>query len=313
MSPLRLAILEYLTLRRSLGFKLRLAGRGLIDFATFMEERDADVVTTKLALEWAQRPSSAKPETWAQRLGFVREFARYRIASDSRTEIPEWGLLPFGKKRARPYLFTEQEVKDLLQAALELPVHGHPGFLKRQTYYCLLGLLAVTGMRISEALGLMTSDVDMDAGVLLVRGSKFGQSRYVPLHPSVLPVLRSYLRFRNKYLKTHGRLSDYFFTKYGGGQIDQSDVNRTFHKLCRMIDLNGGKLGPRIHDLRHRFAIETLLCWYRNGEKIEQKLPQLSTYLGHVKVKDTYWYLTACPELMGEAARLLENRWEDSL
>jgi len=312
-SPLRQAILEYLSLRRSLGYKLRLAGMGLIDFAAFMEERSADFVTVGLALEWAQKPYSAKPETWAQRLGFIRDFARHRIASDSRTEIPGWGLLPHGKKRARPYLYTEKEIVDLLDAALQLPVYGHPGYLKRQTYYCLLGLLTVTGMRISEVLGLTMGDIDIEAGVLTVKGSKFGQSRYVPLHPSVLPVLSEYLKFRDRYMKTHGRHSKYFFTKYSGGKIDQSDVNRTFHKLCRMTGLQREKNGPRIHDLRHRFAVETLLRWYRSGEDVERKLPLLSTYLGHVKPKDTYWYLTSCPELMGEAARLLERRWEDQI
>jgi len=202
----------------------------------------------------------------------------------------------------------------LLGAALNLPVYCHQGVLRRQTFYCLFGLLAVSGMRIGEAVALKLQDVDLDAGILSIRGSKFGQSRLVPVHPSTQEALLDYRQFRDNYLNEHAFASEYFFTTYGGGHLDTADVRVKFYMMSRMVGLRakGSSKGPRIHDLRHRYAVETLLRWYRNGEDVEQKLPLLSTYLGHVKVKDTYWYLTACPELMGMAVKLFEQRWEEA-
>lgn len=311
---LRKAVIEYLSVRRALGYKLKLAGAGLMDFVLFAEKSGADYVTAALALEWAQKPSSAQPATWAERLGFVREFARHQIAADPRTEIPAWDLLPHSAKRAQPYLYSDEEILRLLTAALNLPVSNHQGVLRRQTYYCLFGLLTVSGMRISEAVGLKLQDVDLDTGVLSIHGSKFGQSRLVPVHPSTQKALSDFKKFRDCYLNEHEFDSEYFFTTYGGGCLDTADVRRNFYAMSRMIGLRakGSSKGPRIHDLRHRYAVETLLRWYRAGEDVERKLPHLSTYLGHVKVKDTYWYLTACPELMGLAVRLVEQRWEEN-
>ncbi len=312
---LRSAITDYLAMRRALGFKLRLAGAGLLDFALFMEQRGAEYITVSVALEWAQKPVSAQPATWGERLGFVREFAQHRIATDPRTEIPPWGLLPHSKRRAQPYLYTDDEIRRLLTAALNLPIFSHQGILKRQTYYCLFGLLAVTGMRIGEAVRLKLKDVDLDTGLLTIHGSKFGQSRLVPVHPSTQAALSAYRKFRDNYLNEHECNSEYFFTTYGGGPVDSADARRTFYTLSQMIGLREkrSRKGPRIHDLRHRFAVTTLLQWYRNDEDVERKLPLLSTYLGHVKVKDTYWYLTASPELMGAAVKLVEQRWEENL
>ncbi len=311
---LRKAAVEYLSTRRTLGYKLRFAGAGLMNFVSFAEQMGADYVTVRLALEWAQKPPSAHPATWAQRLGFVREFARHRIATDPRTEIPAWDLLPHSAKRAQPHLYSDEEIRHLLIAALNLPVSNHQGILRRQTYYCLFGLLAVSGMRVSEAVGLKLQDVDLDAGVLAIHGSKFGQSRLVPVHPSTQKALSDFRNFRDRYLNEHGFTSEYFFTTYGGGCLDTADVRRNFYAMSHMTGLRakGSSKGPRIHDLRHRYAVETLLRWYRDGEDVERKLPHLSTYLGHVKVKDTYWYLTACPELMGLAVRLFEQRWEEN-
>lgn len=311
---LREAITEYLAMRRALGFKLRLAGKGLLHFASFMEQRGAEYITVPLALEWAQKPASANTTSWAKRLGFVRQFAQYRVAADPRSEIPPWNIIPYSIRRARPYLYTDEEIQRLLTAALNLPIYSSPGVLRRQTYYCLIGLLAVSGMRIGEAINLKLKGVDFDSGVLTIEGSKFGQSRLVPVHPSTQAALSDYKLFRDDYLNTRGLASDYFFTTQSGGRLDGGDVRRKFYVLSKMIGLrgNGTNTGPRIHDLRHRFAVETLLRWYRNGEDVEQKLPVLSTYLGHVKVKDTYWYLTACPELMGQALKLVEQRWGES-
>ena len=311
---LREAIKDYLAMRRALGFKLRVAGAGLLDFASFMEERGATYITVTLALEWAQQPTTAEPATWAQHLGFVREFARHRIATDPRTEIPSWNLLPHSKKRTRPYLYSNEEIRSLLQATKNLPIYNSAGVLRRQSYYCLLGLLAVTGMRISEAVNLKLCDVDFKTGVLTVRGSKFGKSRLIPVHQTTLDVLSEYKEFRDEYLSKRAFPSDSFFVTHRGGKLNTGDIRRKFYSLSRAVGLRGDgrNVGPRIHDLRHRFAIETLLRWYRNDEDVERNLPLLSTYLGHVKVKDTYWYLTASPELMGVAVRLLEQRWEEA-
>lgn len=307
MNTLREAVGEYLGLRRGLGFTLRDAGIGLVDFVSFLEQQGAASITTALALEWAQQPSSARPAAWARRLSYVRGFARYRSATDARTEIPPWGLLPHRPERARPYLYTDAEMQQLLEAALQL---APAGGLRAWTYHALLGLLAVTGLRISEALGLTLEDVDVRAGVLTVRGTKFGKSRLVPLHASTQQVLAAYTLRRDDFLA--GRRAVSFFVSRRGTRLDGAVVRRTFYTLSRQIGLRGpgASRGPRLHDFRHRFAVQTLVQWYRAGEEVGPRLPLLSTYLGHVRVSDTYWYLTACPELMGRAVKRLEQRWE---
>lgn len=307
MKPLTKAIQDYLALRRNLGFKLRDAGMVLAKFASFMEERNADCITTQLALEWAQQPSDVQPALWAQRLSYVRCFARHHIASDLRTEVPPPGLLPFRAARAHPYLYSTEEVQRLLEAALQLSPSME---LRRWTFHGLLGLLSVTGLRVGEALRLKLDDVDFDNGVLTVRGTKFGKSRLVPIHASTRDVLESY-RTRRARLLNHC-VAVHFFVTRTGHQLDGGDVRRTFYHLSRQIGLRGMNdgHGPRLHDFRHRFAVETLLGWYRSGQDVERRLPVLSTYLGHVHVSDTYWYLSAHPELMTLAMASLEQRWE---
>jgi len=308
MTPLEQAIQDYLALRRSLGFKLREAGTCLAKFAAFLEARGATHITTALALEWSQQRSTAQPDTWAQRLGYIRGFARHHRANDPETEIPPPGLLPFHPKRARPYLYSEAEIASLLRCALELPSAGG---LRPWTYHCLLGLLSVTGLRIGEAIRLQLDDVDLQAGLLTIRGTKFGKSRLVPIHRSTQEVLEQYRARRERFLA--GRSASAFFISSRGNPLDIGDIHRTFYKLSRQIGLRGetASHGPRLHDFRHRFAVQTLLRWYRAGEDVERRLPVLSTYLGHVHVADTYWYLSACPELMGLAVARLEQRWED--
>jgi integrase/recombinase XerD len=307
MKTLRAAVADYIEMRRGLGFKLREVDKGLVDFVSFLEERGADYITTSLALEWAQRPSSVQPAEWARRLRFVRGFARYRSATDSRTEIPPANLLPYRPGRARPYLYTDQEIEQLLNAALYLPPADG---LRRWIYHALLGLLAVSGLRLSEAIGLKLEDVDLSEGILTVRGAKFGKSRLVPLHASTRQILADYKLRRADFLA--GRPASHFFISLRGNHLDPGEVHRTFYRLSRQIGLRDpdSSSGPRLHDFRHRFAVETLLRWYRAGEDVERRLPVLSTYLGHVHLSDTYWYLTACPELMGLAVKRLEHRWE---
>jgi len=309
MNTLRQATHEYLSMRRALGFKLREAGARLLDFVTFMEQHRALYITNKLALTWVQQSPTVQPSTRAQRLSFVRGFARYRSATDPRTEIPGESLLPFRAQRARPYYYSDNEIQSLLQAALKLPGSNYK--LRPWIYHGLFGLLSVTGMRVGEAGNLELQDVDLKAAVLTVRGAKFGKSRLLPLHTSTCNVLADYLARRQRFWAARSH-SSYLFVSSRGNRLDGADIRRTFYTLSRQIGLRGlsDSHGPRIHDLRHRFAVKSLLHWYRAGQDAERRLPILSAYLGHVHVADTYWYLSAWPELMGEAMRRLERRWE---
>ena len=309
-TTLRASVQDYLAMRRGLGFKLHDAGVGLLSFVSFMEGRHARRITTRLALEWAQKSKSVLPAEWARRLSFVRGFARYRSSIDAQTQIPPSGLLPYRPKRAQPYFYTDQEIERLLAAALDLPSAGG---LKGHKYRCLFGLLSVSGLRISEALNLKLEDVDLHEGVLTIWKTKFGKSRLVPLHPSTQKVLSDYLRRRSRFLA--GRSACHVFVSGTGNRLDMGAVHRTFYVLSRQIGLRGPSAshGPRLHDFRHRFALQALLHWYRSGQEIEPRLPILSTYLGHVHVADTYWYLSACPELMGLAVERLERHWEEAL
>lgn len=307
MNTVREAVEDYIAMRRALGFKLRDAGTWLPDFVSFLEQQGASFITTSLALKWAQKPATTQPVEWARRLSWVRGFSRYRSATDSRTEIPPLGLLPHRPRRARPYLYSNEEIQRLLAAALNLqPAAG----LRRWTYHCLFGLLAVSGLRIGEALALKNEDVDWDQGVLRVLG-KFGKPRLVPLHASTQKVLCDYRSRRDRCLTE--RPSCYFFRiRKSGQRVHRATVKQTFYSLSRQIGLRdpSSSHGPRLHDFRHRFAVQTLLGWYRSGEDAERRLPVLSTYLGHGHVRDTYWYLTAYPELMAQAMGRLEKRWE---
>jgi len=305
MKPLREAIQDYLALRRSLGYKLKDTGVYLAKFADFMQERGATHVTTWLALEWVEQHRAVQPATRAQRLGYVRGFARHHVAADPRTEVAPPGLLPFHPQRARPYLYSQEQIEQLLRCALELaPSDG----LRPWTYHCLLGLLSVTGMRVGEAIRLALDDVNLAESLLTLRGTKFGKSRLVPIHSSTQDVLTQYRARRARCLRS---ASPFFFVTSRGHHLDIGDIHRTFYKLSQQVGLRaaGASHGPRLHDMRHRFAIETLLRWYRAGEDVERRLPVLSTYLGHVHVADTYWYISSCPELMGQAVALLEQRW----
>lgn len=300
---------DYLSLRRALGFKLARAGTELADFARMLRREAADHITVPLALKWAHRTPSNRQSRAASRLSLVRGFARYVRAADARTEIPPYSLLPYRPKRARPYLYTDEEIRALLSTALQL---SPDDALRPWTYHVLFGLLSVSGIRIREALDLRLSDVDLQTGVLHVQKTKVGQARLVPLHASARQQLKRYRSRRDRYLA--GReASDYFFVSKRGNRLDGAGVRRTFYHLSRQIGLRGANdsHGPRIHDLRHRFATETLIHWYRSGVDAERRISVLSTYLGHVHVADTYWYLTACPELMGYAVKRLERRWNE--
>jgi integrase len=312
MTTLRQAVQEYVSMRRNLGFKLREPAKGLLDFVTFMEQHRAPYITQALALAWAQQPSNVQPAQWARRLSFIRGFARYRSASDPRTQIPAVGLLPFQPKRARPYLYSDAEIRSLLRAALNMRSRYESGKLRPWVYYCLFGLLSVSGLRLGEARNLEVQDVDLKAAVLTIRGAKFGKTRLVPLHASTCKVLSNYIGRRKRYWA--GRpVSTYLFVSSWGNRLDSGDIHRTFYALSRQIGLRGpsDSHGPRLHDMRHRFATLTLVRWYRSNQDPERKLPLLSAFLGHVHVADTQWYLSGSPELMREAMHRIEQRWED--
>jgi integrase len=216
-------------------------------------------------------------------------------------------LLPYRPPRAQPYFYSDQEIRTLLKAAKTRPSIDP---LRPWTYHCLFGLLAVTGLRLGEALNLRSGDMDWSEGILTIRGAKFGKSRLAPLHASTCKVLADYAKRRDKRFGV--RAEGYFLVNKNGNRLDKGEVHRAFYLLSRQIGLRevDASRGPRLHDFRHRFAVETLLRWYRNGEDPKRRLPILSTYLGHAHVTDTYWYLTGTPELLGAANTRLEKRWE---
>ena len=306
MKTLRQAVADYLSLRRSLGFKLKDHERCLREFISFLKKKRHSRLSIRLALQFATQHQHQQPAQWAARLRVIRGFARYRVGEDALTEIPPLGLLPYRAPRAKPYLYSAEEIRELLKAAQNL--HSTSS-LKPWTYYCLFGLLATTGMRISEALNLHAKDVDWSEGILTIHGTKFGKSRLVPLHPSTRKALFAYAERRDCFFGA--KPVSHFFVSSRGTRLDGGHVRRTFYQLSRQIGLRdvAASHGPRLHDFRHRFAVQTLLRWYRNGKDVERRLPVLSTYLGHAHVTDTYWYLTSTPELMEAASKRMEQRW----
>lgn len=304
MSALRQALTRYVRMRRGFGYRYRDEERCLGDFVAFMDGAQATVITRALAMAWITR---GQRTSWPNRLSVVRGFARHLSNVEPETEIPPAGIFPSPKRR-RPYLYTEAEVERLLDATLSW---GLAKGINRRTYHCLFGLLAATGMRLGEAIGLERADVDLEAGLLTLRVTKGGKDRLVPLHPTTARALTDYAARRDDCGTC--RKSPWFFVLRGGQRLRLQYPERIFIGVMRRIGLRDTEprsLGPRIHDLRHTFAVNTLLRWYRAGEDVERLLPTLTTYLGHSKVRDTYWYLSACPELMGEAASRLEARWE---
>jgi integrase/recombinase XerD len=310
MSTLRQAAEQYLQLRRDLGYKLRETGRRLEDFVAFAEREGASHVTTDLALRWAQQPAGVQPATWASRLRIVRRFALWLNAVDRRTEVPPPGLLPGRYLRKRPYIYSDAEIRDLIRAAGQL---ASAAGLKGRTYATLFGLLAVTGMRVSEVVALDREDVDLDEGILRIRRTKFGKSRLVAVHDSTRQVLAEYARERDRIVRRPAAPA--FFLSEGGDRVTACAARFNFAKVSREVGLRAPTAGrhgrgPRLHDMRHRFAVCALLRWYRAGLDVEREIPKLATYLGHVHVNETYWYLEAVPELLELAARRLERPQE---
>ena len=305
MKPLRKSLEEYLELRRGLGAKLHAEGVRLPKFVSFMEERQSPYITTRLALDWAQQTSARYP---TKRLTMVRGFATYLAGYDTRTEVPPLDCLSRKFARSRPYLYSDEEIQRLLRAAWRYR-RDRP----RGTYYCLLGLLTVSGLRIGEAIKLQIQDVDLKNGILTIRDSKFGKSRLVPIHPTTVRELRSYCRRRDEWLMLENKSTNQFFMTRTGKPLTHHAIYVAFR--CLSVESGLRKVtsgtGPRIHDLRHRFAVRTLINWYRAGKNTEVLLPALATFLGHVSVESTYWYLTEYPELMKLAMKRLDDRWRE--
>ncbi|WP_157270123.1 tyrosine-type recombinase/integrase [Azohydromonas aeria] len=307
MNTLRSLLHDYLSMRRALGFKLQSEGTGLAAFVTYMEGEGLDYITNESALRWALLPSSVQPIRWARRLGFVRLFARYCSAIDERTEVPPPDVIPCKKLRNPPHFFTDGEIELLLRAALTLPPEDS---LRRWTFHCLFGLLTVTGLRIGEALAMNLGDVDVHEAVITVRSSKFGKSRLVPLHPTAMDVLADYIWRRQSFRAAY--TTERVFVNDHGTPLSYEQAHDTFQRLLKSIGVakQRDRRRPRLHDLRHRFAIQTLLRWYQDGKHVDRELPILSAYLGHTETRNTYWYISACPELMNLAKDRLERHWE---
>lgn len=304
MKTLRHHAADYLKLRRQLGYKLKEAEFSLRSFVNLAEEEGAEFITTKLAVRWAA-PRDLKPAQSGSRLSTVRRFAAYVSAFDPRTQVPAQKLLPYQLNRRNPFHYTDENVAQLINASRQ--IDSSDG-IKGQTLSTVLGLLAVTGMRVGEAVALDGGDFDPDKGLLTIRLAKGSKSRIVPLHPSTTLALRRYASVRDSiYVK---RTSQAFFVWEGGDRLVYDSVNRWFLLVACQIGLRkpGDSNGPRVHDLRHYFAIRTLLNWYRASADVEAHLPELATYLGHVHVRDTYWYLSAVPELLKLATLRLERK-----
>jgi integrase len=301
MTPLRQALGDYLRIRRRLGFELKATERHLEKFVAFLERAGALRVTTELAVMWARLPVDAHPHQWSQRLGMVRGFARYLATIDPDSEIPSKDLLPARRPRVAPYIYSPDEITALMNAAVALTPP-----LRAASYRTVIGLMATTGLRLGEALGLDRQDVDLRDGALHVRARQTKQ-REVPLHPTTTRALREYARARDhRWPKPQ---SSAFFLNSQGGRLTKSEFNHHFAKLIQKIGLEGAgdRVRPRPHDLRHTMAVRTLLDWHQAGEDVDRRMPELSTLLGHLQPESTYWYLQAVPELMALISSRLEQ------
>lgn len=283
----------YLETRRRFGFALIQVGVELRSLVRYAEQiGHSGPLTTSLATQWAQQPQRCGPSYRAHRLNIVRRFAEFWRAYEPRTEIPPRGGFAQLYRRRAVHIYSREELDALYEACAELG-RVHP--LRASTFCALVGLLECTGLRIGEALSLRDQDIDWSAGVLTIRCGKYGRSRLVPVQRSTVEALERYRSLRRKVLGT--AVAPRLFVSFRGDPLGSHGVSAVFRKLCRGLGWTQAPI-PRVHDLRHTFAVRTLLAWYRSGEPVGRKLWILSTYLGHRHLADTYWYLTAVPELM---------------
>jgi integrase/recombinase XerD len=303
MNTLRRRAEEYLAMRRALGYQLDRHGRLLLQFIDYLEHAKVSTITVDVAVTWARQPVGATPAWWASRLSIIRCFARHLHTLDPATEIPPADLLPGHYHRTAPSLYSTAEIADIVHAAglLSAP-------LQAATFRALIGLLAVTGIRVGEAVRLDRGDVDLDTATLTIIKSKHGQSRQLPLHPSAVTALGEYARCRDHLLGT-AVAAPSFFVSTTGTRLTVAKVDIVFTRLLYHAGIQPapGRRASRVHDLRHSFAVATVLHWYRTNADVQALLPSLSTYLGHVAPGSTYWYLQAAPELLALAAARLEH------
>lgn len=308
MSALHDALTEYLRTRRALGTQLRWPESSLRRFVDFIEAAGEEFVTTDAAMRWAIQPVNVQRATHARRLEIVRGFALWLQATDPRTQVPPHRLLPARTRRPLPHIYSDREIADLMAAAAEL--RSRSG-LRRRTIQTLIGLLAATGLRPGEALALDVTDVDLAGGVITVRDSKFGKSRLVPLEESARAALGAYADTRDSIQPFRNTAA--FLVTERGARLLGCTTRRTFATLGKTVGLRRGVdvrrdgRGPRLQDFRHTFATRRLIEWYRAGLDVDRLMPRLATYLGHVRVADTYWYIQAVPELLRLATERLER------
>jgi len=296
---------EYLAYRRSLGFALKSPAWQLRDFARYAEHvGHQGPLTVDLATRWALRSRSADPAQAARRLGIIRSFARHRALFDSATEVPPMGLLGRVPRRQQPHIYSDAEIAALLREASRLRPRGG---LSATTHATFFSLLVSTGLRLSEACHLTGKDVDLDHSLLTIRGSKFRKSRWVPLHPSATRALTLYAVHRDAVVPADP--ASFFFRTQRVPELTPAAVEKAFARIRRRLgwSAQGRSRRPRIHDARHTFCVRRLQRWYEEGADVGQKILALSTYLGHAKVTDTYWYLTGVPELMALASKRFEG------
>jgi integrase/recombinase XerD len=303
MRMLEDAVENYLNTRRALGFRLHEHERLLTQFAAFVKMKQSDYITAEMAFDFAKN-CRATPTRWAKRWGIIRLFCRYVHAIDPRTPLLPDRAFHRADSRARPYIFSENDIYRLVEACKTITL----GKLRNATYSTLLGLIAVTGMRVGEAIKLEDRDINWAEGILTIREAKFNKSRQVLLHPSTVEELRRYRRLRNQ-LRPVRKISN-FFIGHRGGQLRHVTIHGIFVIALKRIGLEKQKdaVNARIHCLRHSFAVNTLIRWYRDGRDVEQRIPLLSTYMGHISPSSTYWYLSAVPDLMALAASRLEKQ-----
>lgn len=308
MSGITQLLHRYLQVRRALGYKLLVEGRMLAQFTDYLDANGHEYITTITALAWATAPRDAAGCWWAARLSAVRAFARFAIAFDPRTEIPPTKLLARdAQDRLIPRIFTEQEINALIDAARAL---ANP--LRAAGIATLIGLMAATGMRSGEVMGLDRADVDLPTGLLTVHATKFGKHRLIPIHPSTILELEHYQRQRDQLCPYPN--TDAFIVSSYGTRLNHTSVSKAMALVANAADIGPGPDGAplRLYDLRHTFAVTTLARWYEQNLDVAHLLPSLSTYLGHVSPAATYWYLHACPQLMTAAAGRLEYSWSQT-
>ena len=305
MKSLQQILNEYINLRRALGFKLCQTEILLRNFLSFLKQQEQEFITIDMALDWATKPQNVQYAHWAKRLSVVRLFTEYCSAIDSRIEIPPKNLLPYQYNRKKPYIYSDQEVVNLIESAKKL--NSSVG-LRPYTYSVLFGLLSVTGMRVKEVTEVNNEDIDLKEGIIIIQETKFRKSRIVRIHDSTGKILKQYIAKGDSIFPAPK--SNSFFLSDTGMRLPTCTVRSTFVKVSCEIGLRkpakSHGYGPRLHDLRHRFAVKTIINWYRMGKDVQREIPKLATYLGHTHVNDTYWYLSAVPELMQLALKKLE-------